>query len=87
MSTQERELMFKLSTLIARAEALDAPVGKSFTLEELARLWQLSPEQAKSVIRKLRREGFLRRTRGGRYKLTTAGRVLVRIYRRVKKGE
>lgn len=59
--------------------------GSSYTLEDLAKLWNVDRDRAKTILRKLRREGFVRRTRGGRYKLSFAGRILIAIYRRARR--
>uniref|UniRef100_A0A7C2V9F7 Uncharacterized protein n=1 Tax=Ignisphaera aggregans TaxID=334771 RepID=A0A7C2V9F7_9CREN len=75
----------QLETLIRYAEPLDKEPSKSFTEEELSRLWNLDIYKTKSLVRKLRKSGFIRRTRGGRYKLTYAGTILVRIYRKVRR--
>lgn len=74
----------RLEAYIRYAEHLDVDPSKSFTKEELARLWNLEVYRSKAVIRRLRRAGFIRRTRGGRYKLTFAGVVLVHIYKKTK---
>lgn len=75
----------KLEALILYTEALDTTPKTSFTLEELAKLWGVDINKAKTIVRKLRREGFLKRTKSGRYKPTLAGQVLVKLYKRVKK--
>ncbi|MEM1644432.1 MAG: hypothetical protein QXL96_00950 [Ignisphaera sp.] len=75
----------KLETLIHYAERLDSDPAKSFTEEELSRLWSLDIYRTKTMLRKLRKAGFVRRTRGKRYKLTFAGIILVRIYKRVRR--
>jgi predicted transcriptional regulator len=75
----------QLDTLIRYAERLEAESTKSFTEEEVSKIWNLDIYRTRSTLRKLRKAGFVKRTRGGRYKLTLAGAVLVRIYRRVRK--
>lgn len=75
----------KLEALMYYAERLDADPAKSFTEEELSKLWSLDIYRTKTMLRKLRRAGFIRRTRGKRYKLTLAGTILVRIYKRVRR--
>ncbi|MEM2512434.1 MAG: hypothetical protein QXX61_04800, partial [Ignisphaera sp.] len=75
----------KLEILMHYAEHLDTDPTKSFTEEELSKLWNLDVYKTKTIIRKLRKAGFVRRTRGKRYKLTLAGAILVRIYKRVRK--
>jgi predicted transcriptional regulator len=75
----------QLDTLIRYAERLEAEPTKSFTEEEVSKIWNLDIYRTRSTLRKLRKAGFVKRTRGGRYKLTLAGAVLVRIYRRVRK--
>lgn len=75
----------KLEILMHYAERLDADPTKSFTEEELSKLWNLDVYKTKTMLRKLRKAGFVRRTRAKRYKLTLAGAILVRIYKRVRK--
>ena len=76
----------QLETYIRYAEYLDTDnPTKSFTEEEISNLWKLDIYKTKSVLRKLRKSGFVRRTRAGKYKLTLAGAVLVKLYKRVKK--
>ncbi len=75
----------KLETFILYTEVLDATPKTSFTLEELAKFWGVDVNKAKTIVRKLRREGFLKRTKSGKYKPTLAGQVLVKLYKRVKK--
>lgn len=74
----------RLEMYIRYAEYLAADPSKSFTKEELAKIWNLDVHKSKTLIRKLRRAGFIKRTRGGRYKLTFAGTVLVYIYKKMK---
>lgn len=76
----------ELETLIKYSRALMRGDRASFSIEELANLWGKSVDEAKRVVRKLRREGFIRRTRSGRYKLTLAGYILVKLYDRVRRG-
>lgn len=66
------------------SEPLDAEPTKSFSEEDLSRIWGLDIYKTRTIIRKLRKAGFVRRTRAGRFKLTIAGALLVRIYRRIK---
>lgn len=75
----------QLETLIRYAELLEAEPTKSFTEEEISKIWNLDTYKTRTLIRRLRKSGFIRRTRSGRYKLTFAGIVLVRIYKKVKK--
>lgn len=75
----------QLETLIRYAERLETEPQKSFTEEEVSKLWGLDLYKTKSILRKLRKAGFVKRTRGGRYKLTIAGLILVRIYRRARR--
>lgn len=75
----------KLEALIAYTEVLDTVSKASFSLEELAELWNIDVSRAKSIVKKLRREGFLKRTRRGRYKLTLVGQVLVKLYKRIRR--
>lgn len=75
----------RLEALIVYAEMLDTTSKTSFSVEELAKLWNTDVDRAKSIVRKLRREGFLRRTKRGRYRLTLAGRILVKLYKRIKR--
>lgn len=77
--------LLQLETYIRYAESLDVNQTKSFTEEDLSKLWNLDTYKTKTVIRRLRRAGFIKRTRGGRYKLTFAGIVLVRIYKKTRK--
>ncbi len=72
------EMLLKYSEPLYREE-------KSYTLHELAKIWNTDIDSAKTIMRKLRREGFIRRTRGGKYKLSFAGKVLIAIYKRVKR--
>ncbi|NPA97095.1 MAG: MarR family transcriptional regulator [Crenarchaeota archaeon] len=58
---------------------------RSYSIKELASIWSLDEASAKKVLRKLRREGFVRRTRSGRYKLSLAGRVIVKIFKMVRR--
>ncbi|MEM0005421.1 MAG: hypothetical protein QXJ56_01180 [Ignisphaera sp.] len=81
----ETSYITRLETLISYTEALDTASASSFTIEELAKLWGTNMDKTKTIVRKLKREGFLRRTRRGRYKLTLAGKILVRLYKRIKK--
>lgn len=75
----------QLEMLIRYAEHLEASSTKSFTEEEISKLWGLDIYKTKLLLRKLRKAGFVRRTRGGRYKLTLVGTVLVRIYKKVRR--
>jgi DNA-binding IclR family transcriptional regulator len=45
--------------------------GFSPTLEQAARLFDLPREECSRVLTSLAREGFIRRTADGRYRLTT----------------
>lgn len=81
----ETSYITRLEMLISYTEALDTASAPSFTIEELAKLWGTDMDRTKTIVRKLKREGFLRRTRRGRYKLTLAGKILVRLYKRIKK--
>jgi len=74
----------KLETLLKYSEPLYGE-EKSYSLQELAKIWNTDIDTAKTILRKLRREGFIRRTRSGRYKLSFAGKVLIAIYKRVKR--
>ncbi len=74
----------EVEKLVKYAEKLSE--GASYTKDELAKLWGLSSEEARKVLRKLRREGFIKRTRSGRYKLSLAGRVIVKLFRMVRRG-
>lgn len=74
----------KLETLLKYSEPLYGE-EKSYSLHELAKIWNTDIDNAKTILRKLRREGFIRRTRSGRYKLSFAGKVLIAIYKRVKR--
>lgn len=76
----------ELETLLRYSRALMRSDKASFSIEELASLWGKSVDEAKRVVRKLRREGFVKRTRSGRYKLTLAGYILVKLYDRVRRG-
>jgi predicted transcriptional regulator len=81
MSTTD---LSQLDLLIRYAEHLDVDPTKSFTEEEISRIWSLDIYKTKSILRKLRKAGLVRRTRAGRYKLTLAGSILVHLYKRVK---
>ncbi|ADM28027.1 hypothetical protein Igag_1221 [Ignisphaera aggregans DSM 17230] len=74
----------KLEALLKYSEPLYGE-EKSYSLHELAKIWNTDIDTAKTILRKLRREGFIRRTRSGRYKLSFAGKVLIAIYKRVKR--
>ncbi len=76
----------ELETLLRYARAFIDSSKPSLSLEELAKLWGKELDESRKIVRKLRREGFVKRTRSGRYKLTLAGSVLVRLYERVKRG-
>lgn len=77
--------IFLLENYMHFIEELDVSVNRSFSEEELSKLWNLDIYKTKTIIRKLRKSGFIRRTRSGRYKLTFAGLVLLRIYKRAKR--
>jgi len=79
--------IFSLENYIHFIKDLDTAPNKSFTEEELSGLWNLDPYRTKTMIRKLRKAGFIRRTRSGRYKITFAGLILVRVYKRAKKEQ
>ncbi len=76
----------ELETLLRYARAFIDSGKPSLGLEELAKLWGKKLDETRKIVRKLRREGFVRRTRSGRYRLTLAGSVLVKLYERVKRG-
>jgi len=69
----------RLRQLLRFVEPLDP--GKSYSLEELARIWSLGTEEARKVLRKLRREGLIKRTRRGRYRASLAAQALVEALR------
>jgi len=79
MELSELEYFLKYADIIAKSGR------ESLSLEELASIWNKNLEETKRIVRKLRREGFVRRTRRGRYRLTLAGRVLVKLYERIKR--
>jgi len=70
--------------LLGFAEKMYGDERRSYTIEELAKLWSKNLDETKKILRKLRREGFVRRTRSGRYKLTLAGETLVKLLKMVK---
>ena len=73
----------EVERLVRFAEKLDE--SSSYSLGELANLWGLDEVSAKKILRKLRREGFIKRTRSGRYKLSLAGKVIVKLFKMVRK--
>ena len=73
----------EVERLVRFAEKLDESF--SYSLGELANLWGLDEASAKKILRKLRREGFIKRTRSGRYKLSLAGKVIVKLFKMVRK--
>lgn len=75
----------KFESLIIYTEILDTASATSFTIEELSKLWGIDMDRARAIVRKLRKEGLLKRTKRGRYKLTLAGQILTRLYKRIKK--
>ncbi len=54
--------------------------SSSLTLEDLAKVLGVDKDRARKIVRKLRREGLLRRTRRGRYRPTAAAIVLVHMF-------
>jgi len=83
--SQQQDLVLKVMELLRYAEALEGDEKFSLTLDELSKKWNVNMDKAKGILRKLRREGFVRRTKSGRYKLTLAAKLLIRIYKRVKR--
>ncbi len=73
----------EIEKLVKFAEKLDE--HSSYSVNELAKLWGLNEVDAKKILRKLRREGFIKRTRSGRYKLSLAGMVIVKLFKMVRK--
>jgi len=72
----------KVETLVRFAEKLFPE--SSYTIDELSKVWGLSISDTRKILRKLRREGFLKRTRRGRYKLSLAGLVIVELFKKVR---
>uniref|UniRef100_A0A7J2T8F8 Transcription regulator TrmB N-terminal domain-containing protein n=1 Tax=Ignisphaera aggregans TaxID=334771 RepID=A0A7J2T8F8_9CREN len=83
--SQQQDLVLKIVELLKYLEVLEGDEKTSHTLDELSKRWGVDADRARGILRKLRREGFVRRTRSGRYKLTLAAKVLIRIYKRVKR--
>ncbi|MEM0026610.1 MAG: helix-turn-helix domain-containing protein [Ignisphaera sp.] len=83
--SQDTDLMQKFLKFMDYVHPLGKNEEHIYTVNELAEMWGIDREKVKTILRKLRREGFIRRTKGGGYKLTLAARILIRIYKRVKK--
>jgi len=69
----------RVNRLLRFVEGLDP--GRSYSLEELAQQWGVSRDEARKVLRKLRREGLIRRTRRGRYRPSLAAQALIELMR------
>ncbi len=82
-----QDILTKFLSIIRYIEPLEASESGFFTVEDLAKRWNVDIDTAKKIIRKLRREGFIRRTRGGNYKLTLAAKVLIRVYKRARERQ
>jgi len=52
---------------------------ESLTLNDIAKIMNIDVNEAKRIIRKLKREGFIRRTKSGRYKLTLASKIILEL--------
>ncbi len=72
----------KVEALVKFAEKLSP--DSSYTVDDLSRVWGLGIDEVKKILRKLRREGFVKRTRRGRYKLSLAGLVIVELFKKVR---
>ncbi|MCI4437988.1 MAG: Rrf2 family transcriptional regulator [Ignisphaera sp.] len=82
-----QDILTKFLSIVRYIEALEASESSFFSVEDLAKRWNLDIDTTKKIIRKLRREGFIRRTRGGNYKLTLAAKVLIRVYKRARERQ
>uniref|UniRef100_A0A7C5TI86 ArnR1-like winged helix-turn-helix domain-containing protein n=1 Tax=Ignisphaera aggregans TaxID=334771 RepID=A0A7C5TI86_9CREN len=83
--SSDSSYLSKLETLMVYAEVLDLTPMASFTINDLSKIWGTDIDKTQAIIRKLRKEGLLRRTRRGRYKLTLAGQILVKLYKRIRR--
>ena len=52
---------------------------ESLTLNDIAKIMNIDASEAKRIIRKLKREGFIKRTKSGRYKLTLASKIILEL--------
>ena len=82
-----QDILTKFLSIVRYIESLEASESSFFSVEDLAKRWNLDIDTTKKIIRKLRREGFIRRTRGGNYKLTLAAKVLIRVYKRARERQ
>ena len=85
LSKDQQKIMEKFLELMNYVQVLETDEDKSYSLEELSKIWGIDKDKIRSIIRKLRREGFIRRTRSGRFKLTLAAKILIMTYRRIKR--
>ncbi len=74
-----------IKTIIKCIKLMENSGKQSLSLEEFAKLTNLSIENAKKVLRKLKREGFIRRTRSGRYKASLASKIILKLMENHKK--
>jgi len=83
----QRSDMVELEYILKLISSLSLEERKSYSYDELKKMWNLDDERFRRLLRKLRREGFIKRTRRGYYKLTLAGRTLARIYIRARSAK
>jgi DNA-binding IclR family transcriptional regulator len=77
--------MVKVMELLRYAEVFEEDDKASYSIDELSKRWNVDLDKARGILRKMRREGFVRRTRCGRYKLTLSAKILIRVYKKVKR--
>jgi len=83
--TQQQDLIQRFLEFMKYVQPLEENEIELYSADDLAKVWGIEKERVRSILRKLRREGFVRRTKSGKYKLTLAAKVLIRIYKRVKR--
>ncbi|MDK6029306.1 hypothetical protein QPL79_08020 [Ignisphaera sp. 4213-co] len=83
--TQQQDLIQRFLEFMKYVQPLEENEVELYSADDLAKVWGIEKERVRSILRKLRREGFIRRTKSGKYKLTLAAKVLIRIYKRVKR--